>query len=57
MERVSVPENQVNDYLAGREFDMVVTSTDIDIVIKYFSDIMQKAINITFTQAYTLKGL
>ena len=47
MDQIRVPENQVNDYLSGRDFDMVVTSTDIDIVIKYFSDIIAKAINIT----------
>ena len=47
MEQIRVPENQVSSYLADRDFDMVVTSTDIDIVIKYFSDIIAKAINIT----------
>ena len=47
MEQIHVPENQVSEYLSGRDFDMVVTSTDIDIVIKYFSDIIAKAINIT----------
>ena len=47
MDQIHVPENQVSNYLSGRDFDMVVTSTDIDIVIKYFSDIIAKAINIT----------
>ncbi len=43
MEQIRVPENQVSSYLADRDFDMVVTSTDIDIVIKYFSDIIAKS--------------
>ena len=40
-------ETAVQDYFAGKELDMVVTSTDIDMVIKSFSDIIAKAINIT----------
>lgn len=34
-------------YLESRNFDMIVTSTDIDQIIKDFSDIIANAINIT----------
>lgn len=37
----------VEQYLASRDFDMIVTSTDIDEIIKDFSDIIANAINIT----------
>lgn len=47
MEQIHVPEQEVSGYLENRELDMVVTSTDIDIVIQYFSEIIAKAINIT----------
>lgn len=47
MEQMRIDEQAVQGYFADKELDMVVTSTDIDIVIKYFSDIIAKAINIT----------
>ena len=34
-------------YIEGRDMDMIVTSTDIDAIIKDFSDIISNAINIT----------
>ncbi len=34
-------------YLESRDFDMIVTSTDIDEIIKDFADIISNAINIT----------
>ena len=34
-------------YLSGRDFEMIVTSTDIDEIIKDFSEIIANAINIT----------
>lgn len=37
----------VEQYLESRDFDMIVTSTDIDEIIKDFSDIIANAINIT----------
>ncbi len=37
----------VDKYLSSRDFDMIVTSTDIDEIIKDFSDIISNAINIT----------
>ena len=37
----------VEEYINGRDFDMIVTSTDIDEIIKDFSDIISNAINIT----------
>ena len=37
----------VEKYLESRDFDMIVTSTDIDEIIKDFSDIIANAINIT----------
>ncbi len=46
-EELNMEETAVQDYFAGKELDMVVTSTDIDMVIKSFSDIIAKAINIT----------
>ena len=33
--------------MKNREMDMIVTSTDIDAIIKDFSDIISNAINIT----------
>lgn len=47
MEAMNLPEPLVKDYLENRNFDMVVTSTDIDLVIRYFSEIIAKAVNIT----------
>lgn len=47
MEQLKIPEEKAYEYMDSREFDMVVTSTDIDIVIQAFSDIIAKAINIT----------
>lgn len=46
-EAMHVSETAVNQYFAGRELDMVVTSTDIDIIVKSFSDIIAKALNLT----------
>lgn len=46
-EAMNLPETQVQSYLTSREMDMVVTSTDIDFVIKAFSDIIAKAVNMT----------
>ncbi len=40
-------EEALEKYLESRSFDMVVTSTDIDEIIKDFSDIISNAINIT----------
>ncbi len=37
----------IEKYLEGRDFDMIVTSTDIDQIIKDFSEIISNAINIT----------
>lgn len=37
----------VEKYLETRDFDMIVTSTDIDQIIQDFSDIISNAINIT----------
>lgn len=44
-ESMNLPEMQVQRYLESRDMDMVVTSTDIDFVIKVFSDIIAKAVN------------
>ena len=44
---MKIPEEKAYHYMDSREFDMVVTSTDIDLVIKSFSDIIAKAVNIT----------
>lgn len=41
------PASPLEKYLASRNFDMIVTSTDIDSIIKDFSDIIADAINIT----------
>lgn len=46
-EAMHLEDDQIQDYFASRKMDMVVTSTDIDFVIKAFSDIIAKAINIT----------
>lgn len=46
-EAMHLEDGQVQDYFASRKLDMVVTSTDIDFVIKAFSDIIAKAVNIT----------
>ena len=40
-------EQKTGEYLDSREFDMIVTSTDIDEIIKDFSEIIANAINIT----------
>lgn len=37
----------VEKYLSGRDFSMIVTSTDIDQIVKDFSEIIANAINIT----------
>lgn len=44
---VSWEDNRTQEYLLDRNFDMIVTSTDIDEIIKDFSEIISKAINIT----------
>ena len=48
-EKINDPlvEKQLEDYMKNREMDMIVTSTDIDAIIKDFSDIISNAINIT----------
>ena len=46
-EAMNLPEPQVRQYFDTKDFDMVVTSTDIDFVIKAFSDIIAKAVNMT----------
>ncbi|MEF9922431.1 MAG: GPR endopeptidase [Anaerovoracaceae bacterium] len=40
-------EEQIEKYLGGKDFEMIVTSTDIDLIIKEFSDIIANGINIT----------
>ncbi len=39
--------SQLQKYIESRDMDMIVTSTDIDAIIKDFSDIISNAINIT----------
>lgn len=48
-EKINDPlvEKQMEEYMKNREMDMIVTSTDIDAIIKDFSDIISNAINIT----------
>ena len=46
-EDMNLPAPLVAGYLNSRDLDMVVTSTDIDFVIKAFSDIIAKAVNMT----------
>lgn len=41
------PSQQIEKYLKNANLDMVVTSTDIDEIIKDFSDVISNAINIT----------
>ena len=43
----SYESKQIDDYLDKNQFELVVTSTDIDLVIKDFSDIIANGINIT----------
>ena len=43
----SCDNNQVMDYLNSKEMNMIVTSTDIDEIIKTFSEIIAEAINKT----------
>lgn len=40
-------DEKTREYLSGRSFEMIVTSTDIDEIIKDFSEIIANAINIT----------
>lgn len=40
-------DEKTQEYLSERELDMIVTSTDIDEIIKDFSEIIANAINIT----------
>lgn len=47
VEAMHLPEDSAKAYLESREFDMVVTSTEIDLVVRYFSEIIAKAVNIT----------
>lgn len=42
-----ISEDAVAAYFAGRDLSMIVTSTDIDQIIKDFSDIIANGINIT----------
>ena len=42
-----VQSGTLEKYLESRDFDMIVTSTDIDEIIKDFADIISNAINIT----------
>lgn len=42
-----VPDERLDAYLKEENFDMIVTSTDIDQIIKDFADILADAINIT----------
>lgn len=44
---VQQPASPLEKYLASSDLDMIVTSTDIDQIIKDFSDIIANAINIT----------
>ena len=44
---IKIKNPAIDKYLESREFDMIVTSTDIDQIIKDFSDIISNAINIT----------
>ena len=48
-EKINDPlvEKQLEEYMKNRDMDMIVTSTDIDAIIKDFSDIISNAINIT----------
>ena len=46
-EAMDLPEQKIQKYLTSRDMDMVVTSTDIAFVIKAFSDIIAKAVNMT----------
>lgn len=43
----SVQQHKLEDYFREKKLDMIVTSTDIDEIIKDFSDIISNAINIT----------
>lgn len=47
LEELQVPESDAAAYFDKRDFDMVVTSTDIDMVTSSFSDIIANAVNIT----------
>ncbi len=47
LEELQVPEPDAAAYFDKRDFDMVVTSTDIDMVTSSFSDIIANAVNIT----------
>ena len=40
-------EDKIEDYIAQNPQELVVTSTDIDLVIKDFSDIIANGVNIT----------
>ena len=40
-------EKATQRYMESRDLDMIVTSTDIDQIVKDFSDIISNAINIT----------
>ena len=48
-EKINDPmvETKLENYIESRDMDMIVTSTDIDAIIKDFSDIISNAINIT----------
>ena len=46
LEEIRVPEEKAAAYFDERNFDMVVTSTDIDLITESFSDIIANAVNI-----------
>lgn len=46
LEELRVPGPEAASYFDGRSFDMVVTSTDIDLITASFSDIIANAVNI-----------
>lgn len=45
-EEMNLSDHQINEYFENRKMDMVVTSTDIDLVIKVFSDLIANALNL-----------
>lgn len=46
-EKMNIDEGERDKYFKKRNFDMVVTTTNIDILTEYFSSILAKGINIT----------
>ena len=45
-EEMNLSDQQIDQYFENRKMDMVVTSTDIDLVIKVFSDLIANALNL-----------